>query len=414
MKSEEIANISNDAAQTLFRLPWTMADNAMTWLEPTRQCNMECDACFHFNDPSSDKSIEAIENELQVMLRLRKCDAMLIAGGEPLTHPKIIEITRLVKSYKCKPVIITNGVGLDDKFMRELKKAGAFGFTFHIDAHQSRTNWNGKTESEMNELRQEYAEMTYEIGGLACAFNITLFPDTLHEVPKIIDWAAKNIDKVNILTLIAVRLLHESDPWNYYAGRKRVEINDTPYVSRVKYRHINSQEIYNEIIKQIPNFRFNAFLGGTVLPNSLKWIIGTHIASKNNSYGSTGKKVMELLQIGHHFFTGKYLAYTKPRLNRKAKSMLLFSLFDKEMKKTAKRYFNSVFHSPSRIFEKLYVQTISAVQPIDILPNGEADTCDGCPNKTFWKNRLVPACQLEEYMLYGTHISMVPEKELAG
>ena len=69
--------------QTLFRLPWTMSDNAMTWLEPTRQCDITCDACFHENDPESQKSLEQIERELKTMLRLRRCDAMLIAGGEP-------------------------------------------------------------------------------------------------------------------------------------------------------------------------------------------------------------------------------------------------------------------------------------------------------------------------------------------
>jgi MoaA/NifB/PqqE/SkfB family radical SAM enzyme len=94
-----------DTAQ-LFRLPWTSADNAMTWLEPTRQCNMQCDACFHTNDPKSAKTIEQIKHEMDVMMKLRKCDAMLIAGGEPLTHPKILEITELVHSYKCKPIII--------------------------------------------------------------------------------------------------------------------------------------------------------------------------------------------------------------------------------------------------------------------------------------------------------------------
>ena len=66
----------------LFRLPWTASDNAMVWLEPTRECNITCDACFHYNAPNSRKSLEEIEKELKTVLRLRKCDAVLIAGGE--------------------------------------------------------------------------------------------------------------------------------------------------------------------------------------------------------------------------------------------------------------------------------------------------------------------------------------------
>ncbi len=410
MESETLSGRNGIAVESLFRLPWTMADNGMTWLEPTRQCNMNCDACFHYNDPKSVKSLDQIEHELRVMLRLRKCDAMLIAGGEPLTHPRIVDVVRLVKSFKCKPVIITNGIGLDYKRMKELKDAGAFGFTFHVDSHQSRAGWRQKSETELNQLRQEFADMAHELRGLSCSFNVTIFPDTLHEVPVIVDWASKNIDRVNVLTLIAVRMLHRDDPWTYRAGEREVDIADTPYVSPDRFRFITSREIYCEIKKALPKFEFNAFLGGTVLPDSLKWVIGTNIGSKKQSYGSSGGKVMELIQNGHHMFLGKFLAYTKPNLGKKGKSLLLLAAFDNELRKTAGRYFDAVLRSPSRLFERIYVQSISAVQPVDILPNGETDTCDGCPNKTFWDDKLVSACQLEEYMLYGTRISMTPKE----
>lgn len=394
----------------LFRLPWTAADNSMTWLEPTRHCNMQCDACFHTNDPKSAKSFDQIKNELDVMMKLRKCDAMLIAGGEPLTHPDIIGIISLVHSYKCKPIIITNGLGLDLKFMKELKKAGAFGFTFHIDSHQSRTDWKGKSEEELNTLRQYYADLCYEVGGLSSAYNVTVFPDTLSQAHKIVEWAVKNVDKVNILTLIAVRMMHKNDPWIYLAGGRSIDVDKTPYVSCDRYTNIMATELYDEIKKVLPNYKFNSFLGGTALPNSTKWVLGTHIADKNESFGSTGAKTMELLQNGHHFLTGKYLAYTNPSLNKKVRMMLLLGLIDKEIRKAGKRYIKSLFKNPLRIFNSVYAQSISAVQPIDILPNGEADTCDGCPNKTFWNDRLVSACRLEEYMMYGTHFSMIPRE----
>ena len=84
----------------LYRMPWTMSDNGFTWLEPTRECNMSCEYCYQRNDTKSHKSIEEIEHELEVLSRLRKCDTMLIAGGEPLTHPKIVDITKLVKTLR--------------------------------------------------------------------------------------------------------------------------------------------------------------------------------------------------------------------------------------------------------------------------------------------------------------------------
>jgi pyruvate-formate lyase-activating enzyme len=413
MEAQPVDGVARVEARSLFRLPWSMADNAMSWLEPTRQCNMVCDACFHFNDPKSVKSLDQIEHELETMLRLRKCDAMLIAGGEPLTHPNLVDVVRLVKSHKCKPVIITNGVGLDRSLLKTLKDAGAFGFTFHIDAHQARVGWKGKTETQLNQLRQEFADMLHEAGGLSCSFHVTVFPDTLQEVPAIVRWASENIDRVHVLTLIAVRMVHRDDPWSYFAGGKAIDMTSTPYVSLDHCGSLTSQDMYEEIKKELPHFEFNAFLGGTVVPNSLKWVIGSNIGSNGRSYGSMGRRVMEMFQNGHHFFRGRYLAYTKPSLTRNGKSLLLLGLFDRTLRNTARRYLRSILGSPLRLLEGLYVQSISAVQPVDILPNGETDTCDGCPNKTFWNDQLVSACQLEEYMLYGTRIIMVPTERKA-
>jgi len=34
---------------SLYRLPWTMPDNGITWLEPTSQCNLSCYGCYRKN-----------------------------------------------------------------------------------------------------------------------------------------------------------------------------------------------------------------------------------------------------------------------------------------------------------------------------------------------------------------------------
>jgi len=43
-----------------------------------------------------------------------------------------------VRSRGFKPIINTNGVALTPELLGELKCAGAFGFTFHVDSHQPR------------------------------------------------------------------------------------------------------------------------------------------------------------------------------------------------------------------------------------------------------------------------------------
>ena len=253
----------------LHRMPWTQSDNGFTWLEPTRKCNMACEYCYQLNDHNSEKALEVIEMELKTMLRLRICDTMLIAGGEPLTHPEIVEITRLVKSLGPKPVILTNGLALTPDLVSELKSAGLFGFVFHVDSHQGRRGWEGKTERELNELRQYYADMVYEARGLICAFNTTIVPDTLHEVADIVKWTTDNIHKVSANVLIPVRTAHENDPWDYYAGGEKIKIDHTPYISKQHYRHLTALDICKEIRRVHPDYKFHSYLGGTILPDLL-------------------------------------------------------------------------------------------------------------------------------------------------
>jgi hypothetical protein len=396
----------------LFRLPWVMSDNAMTWMEPTRYCNMTCEGCFQSRHAKSGKPLAQVKEELMSALALRKCDAMLICGGEPLTHPDIVEIISMVKAQKVKPVIYTNGLGLDASKLKEFKKAGLFGITFHVDSMQSRPGWEGKNEEEINELRQHYADMVHEVGGMCCAFNTTIYPQTLVKIPSIVNWASKNINKVHVLTLIAIRTASSGDKYDYFSLGRKVDLSKTAYYTKTSYENLSTFDIYAQVLNALPNFRFCAFLGGTTLPDSIKWAVGNHIGTRQMDYGCIGPKTMEILQNTNHLLNGNYLAYSKPWMNRLGRSLLLFSIFDKQLRKVLKRYMFSVLKNPSALFSSLCIQTISVVQPVDVLENGERNDCDGCPNKTIWKGQLVSACRLEEYLEFGAPVTMAPKTEI--
>lgn len=398
----------------LHRMPWTQSDNGFTWLEPTRKCNMACEYCYQRNDHNSEKSLEVIEMELKAMLNLRTCDTMLIAGGEPLTHPDIVKITQLVKSHGSKPVILTNGQALTPELVRELKSVGLFGFVFHVDSHQGRPGWMGKPERKLNELRQYYADMLYEAQGLISAFNTTIVPETLHEVADIVKWTTDNLHKVSANVLIPVRTAHEEDPWDYYAGGEKITIVHTPYVSKQCYRHLTALDICKEIWRVHPNYQFHSYLGGTILPDSPKWLFGTHIGSGKKLFGNLGSKSVELIQGIHHMFVGKFLSFTSPRINRKARLLFVFGLIDRSIRDAWKKRLLSLLRNPLTFFEKISLQNIIVMQPHDYLPNGEQDECDGCPNKTYWNGRLVSECRKEDYILYGRPLATVRKRSCSA
>ena len=51
--SKEIINHTN-----LYRLPWTLPDDGISWLEPTAECNLACDGYYRDNEKSSHKSFD--------------------------------------------------------------------------------------------------------------------------------------------------------------------------------------------------------------------------------------------------------------------------------------------------------------------------------------------------------------------
>ncbi len=81
----------------LYRLPWTLPDNAISWLEPTAACNLVCDGCYRQNDINSHKTIEEVKHELDIFQKYRKSDCISIAGGDPLVYPNIVEIVREIQ-----------------------------------------------------------------------------------------------------------------------------------------------------------------------------------------------------------------------------------------------------------------------------------------------------------------------------
>ncbi len=386
-----------------YRLPWNLTDNSISWLEPTAKCNLVCDGCYRLNEKDGHKPMDQVKEELDVFEKFRKADGVSIAGGDPLTHPNIIEIVEEIHKRGMKPILNTNGLALTKEFLIELKKAGAFGFTIHIDSKQGRPEWKGKNELELNELRLHYANMIADVGNLSCAFNSTVYEDTMKYIPEMVKWAEKHIDKVHVMVFILYRAVMNKEV-DFYLGPDKINMSALVYNEDPETRaNIQAPEIVELIRKEYPDFDPCAYLNGSEKPDTFKWLLTGRLGRKNKIYGYVGRKGMEAIQMFHHLFNDRYLAYARPKDNKKGKSFLLMGLFDKKLRKS---FFN-YYKNPLNIFRRLYYQSVMIIQPVDFVYNGKQNMCDGCPDMTVWNGQLVWSCRMEEQLNFGTNLTTV-------
>jgi hypothetical protein len=393
-----------------YRLPWSMNDNPIAWLEITDVCNLACEGCYR-QTITKHKTLDQIKDEVLFFKKWRNPDNVSIAGGEPLIHPQILDIIAFIAQNGIKPVILTNGQALTPELLRELKKAGLAGFTMHVDSHQGRPQWRGKSEAEHNELRQHYADMIAEVGGIYVIFNSTVYPSTSHEIPDVVRWGLANMDRVHGLVFITYRTATTDDSVGIDGTSQKVDIGKLSYTrDTFDEKFVTGPEVYQIIKENFPQYEAGSYLGGTVRHDSYKWLIGAMVGSRKQVYGSVGKRTMEIAQVGHHLFVGTYLAYlSQAKIGTK---LFMLSPWDPTLRQASNKWLGDVLRHPGRLFDPIRIMSIGIIQAPDVQPDGRADMCDSCPDITIYDGKLVNSCRMDEYRLFGGMLTVMDKSKV--
>lgn len=399
----------------LYRYPWSLNDNPIGWLEITDRCNIYCEGCYRINGMEGHKPLEQLKEEVDLLQKWRNCDNISLAGGEPLIHPEIVELVAHIRQRGMKPLILTNGVRLENNMplLKELRQAGVVGFTFHVDSFQQRPHWKGKSEEELFELRMKFARMVHEVGHMFCSFGMTVYPGNLPLVPKMVKWANDNIQLVHGLVFITFRCAGLDGSYDYYVGGEKVEPKVTYTRASNEDAHITASDIYEIIKEHFPYYDASAYMGGTATADKLTWLASASIGSSDGTmYGSVGKRVMEIAQTFHHLLYGTYLIYSPS--HKLTKFAWILSLLDKGVRQAHAQFWRKLISSPVYLFKPLYVQSIGIIQAPDQLPDGRVDMCESCPDMTIWNGKLVHSCRMDEWRLYGSYVTSQPREVAAG
>jgi hypothetical protein len=388
----------------LYRLPWSKVDNAGGWVEVTDACDLWCPGCYRHR-LAGHRSLADVKEEIVTISGLTNCDRIAIAGGEPLLYPHIVEVVEFIARQGLKPVLLTNGVRLTPDLASDLRKAGLAKYHFHVDSGMRRSGWTGKNEAELNELRQHFADLVWEVGGVQCGFNITVFRSTLQYLPDILDWCRRNIHKVQHVSLIAFRAIPLTDDIEYQARGEPVDVRRFQHTSEDTTEiDISTDEMYSMLERHDSSYSACTYLSGTSAPETYKFLVTLQVGSAAGFYGYLGARTVECVQVAHHLFKGRYCAFlSRPKVGRR---LFMMSLVDRRVRDTARRFLKSGLKNPLRFFDSLYVQSISLQQPNEIV-DGQGNLCDGCLNMMMYGDRLIPSCRLDEYRLFGDAVTPV-------
>ncbi len=387
---------SGPRKKDLYRLPWSLNDNPIGWVEITDRCNITCKGCYR-TPLTGHKSFDEIKTEILFLEEWRNITSVHLAGGEPLIHPDIVEIVRFVHGRGLNPVIISNGHRLDRALLVRLKEAGLAEISFHIDSGQTRPGWTGRDDVALNELRQEFADLLWDVGGVNCNFNMTVNPRTIPRVPEVIRWAVGNRGRVSGLTLITLRGFPREGV-AFAAGERVIDL-DAPATGMVndvedELSDLRSTDLYRVIRESFPHYEPSAYLGGTQTPESVKWLIAGTICYDGRLIGSVSPRTMELVQAVHHL---RHRRYTTGGRGRTGRGIFFLAPFDRRVRQALAR----LLATPRGLFGRVSTLTLSLIEPNTLLPGGGYEMCDSCPDMTYHEGRLVNSCRLDEYRLYG-------------
>jgi hypothetical protein len=395
----------------MYRLPYSKTDNAGGWVEVTDECDLCCAGCYR-QKLEGHRRLEEVKQDILTVGKMTNCDRIAVAGGEPLVYPHIVDVVNFISENGMKPALITNGEKLTRELAAELKKAGLIQYYIHVDSGMKRPGWGGKNEIELNELRQYFADLVWDVGGVQCGFNTTVFRSTLEYLPDIINWGQRNIQKVSHISAIAYRAVPLTNGVEYVVNGKTVDAGRLQFSSEdVDEIKITAEELYELLRHHFADYYPCTFMSGTAVPESYTHLFAVRVGSKRGMYGYLGGKTVELVQTFHHFFTGKYVSFFKRAGG--GRKLFLLSVFDKQLKRAFANYLKTIIGNPLTLFDKIYVQVISLQQPNELL-DGKANLCEGCLNLMLYKGELIESCRLDEYRLFGGPLTPVLKSSVSA
>ncbi len=412
-------------------------------IEVNQACNIQCSACYK-HKYKYQKPLKLILEEIDLAISARDIHVITIAGGEPTLHPQLPEVIRYI-SRKGKLVqLLSNGYNLKDELLVKYKKAGLNKIYIHVDSMQYRDDHpKASSEREMNTLREKIAEKITR-HGIYCGLSVTLYRETFHELPSIMDfvinsnhikWLLMTCNRdfghfAKIFNNIGTIEEHMTPGSKYKAGRPLMEFYQ--YLKLLHPAHISKfpeklpWETDNYFQKEVTNSRIENVLKLThgIIPflyvgsnkdvREKRWLIYLLFTMEKQGEKSyylpitpKFRKAVELFNYLHKKFLGSYpfeMCYTRIQSYL---ICLLYAFWTFELK-TIVRTIKFLSLSMIKGFHISLKNIVFQELPY-INDKGEFVHCRECPDATVRNGKIMPLCMAD----IVSPIKQVKQKEPA-
>lgn len=187
----------------------------------TSRCNMKCEYCHNEgNKKINELNIENIRTIMDNSYGFNMKNVRL-TGGEPLIHPQIIEICKMLSSeYNLKVGINTNCIEIN-KLLYMIKNGWIDRVVVGLDYFDESIS----KKSPVGKSSKEILDNILKIKTLGCDVSIsTVYDNNYENIHKLVKWCIKNEIRIKIIEVIKNEIYDTSDI-NYLNMRDKI-IND--------------------------------------------------------------------------------------------------------------------------------------------------------------------------------------------
>lgn len=378
--------------KSAWRLPWQDPWVPHGLIDIIRGCNITCRACYNTATPRA-KPLGEIRDELDVLQRHRHLDSVSIVGGEPLLHPELLAVVRLIKSAGISVELFTNGLSLNDASLAELKAAGTNLIFLHIDAQQTRPDLPTLTPAALRQLRESKAS-AITAAGIEAGLAVTAYADALAEIDAAVELVLTSPD----LDYLLVTLCRDTPALGQLRGDIHTGLYSPPGSAPAPLAVTLTNTSIHERLQSRFDLRPFAYIGSSIDardPRWLSYLVGTIVRpARLPFWHAIAPSAIEPLFLKlFRCLKGRFPFYMPQSPGRFRVQLLLNALTGGRM---------SNFALLARSFRgRLRTKRLLFQCPAELGADGRLIHCEHCPDATVRNGRLVPVCVCDQVLDAG-------------